>query len=70
MSSVMLQILEGRSTDAQTGAFLVALSIKGESINEVIGAVSVMRELSEKVGVEQPSPGRYLWNWRVGSWYL
>ncbi len=52
MSSVMLQILEGRSTDAQTGAFLVALSIKGESINEVIGAVSVMRELSEKVGVD------------------
>ena len=49
MSSVMLQILEGRSTDAQIGAFLVALNIKGESVNEVVGAVNVMRELSEKV---------------------
>ena len=51
MSSVMLQILEGRSTDAQIGAFLVALSIKGESIDEVISAVGVMRELSIKVEV-------------------
>jgi len=49
MSSVILQILEGRSTDAQIGAFLVALNIKGESVNEVVGAVNVMRELSEKV---------------------
>tara|TARA_B100000809_G_scaffold264533_1_gene320638 strand:+ start:857 stop:1876 length:1020 start_codon:yes stop_codon:yes gene_type:complete len=52
MSSVMLQILEGRSTDAQIGAFLVALSIKGESIDEVISAVGVMRELSIKVEVD------------------
>ena len=51
MSSVMLQILEGRSTDAQIGAFLVALSIKGESIDEVISAVGVMRDLSIKVEV-------------------
>jgi anthranilate phosphoribosyltransferase len=49
MSSVILQILEGRSTDAQIGAFLVALNIKGESVNEVVGAVNVMRKLSEKV---------------------
>ena len=52
MSSVMLQILEGRSTDAQIGAFLVALSIKGESIDEVISAVGVMRDLSIKVEVD------------------
>jgi anthranilate phosphoribosyltransferase len=52
MTSVMFQILEGRSTDAQIGAFLVALNIKGESVDEVVGAVSVMRELSEKVEVD------------------
>ena len=52
MTSVMFQILEGRSTDALIGAFLVALNIKGESIDEVVGAVSVMRELSEKVEVD------------------
>ena len=52
MTSIMFQILEGRSTDAQIGAFLAALSIKGESIDEVVGVVSVMRELSEKVEVD------------------
>ena len=52
MTSVMLHILEGRSTDAQIGAFLAALSIQGESIHEVVGVVSVMRELSETVAVD------------------
>ena len=49
MSSVMFEILEGKATDAQIGAFLIALSMKGETVEEVIGAVEVMRELSEKV---------------------
>ena len=49
MSSVMFEILEGKATDAQIGAFLIALSIKGETVEEVIGAVEVMRELSTKV---------------------
>ena len=45
----MFEILEGKATDAQIGAFLIALSMKGETVEEVIGAVEVMRELSEKV---------------------
>ncbi len=49
MSSVMFEILEGKATDAQIGAFLIALSMKGETVEEVIGAVEVMRELSAKV---------------------
>ena len=36
MSSVMLQIMSGRATDAQIGAFLIALRIKGETIDEIL----------------------------------
>ena len=49
MSSIMSEILEGNTTDAQIGAFLMALSMKGETIEEVLGAVGVMRSLSAKV---------------------
>ena len=54
MSSIMTEILEGRTTDAQIGAFLIALSIKGETIDEVVGAVNVMRKLSSKVHTDVP----------------
>ena len=53
MSSIIKEILEGASTGAQIGAFLSALSAKGESINEIIGAAKVMREFSQKVNVPQ-----------------
>ena len=45
MRDVMRQIMSGGASDAQIGAFLVALRIKGESIDEITGAVEVMREL-------------------------
>ena len=49
MSEIIFEILDGRATDSQIGAFLIALSMKGETVDEIIGAVSVMRELSTKV---------------------
>ena len=49
MSEIMSEILNGKSTDAQIGAFLIALSIKGETVDEVLGAVYAMRLLSTKV---------------------
>ena len=55
MSEIILEILEGKVTDAQIGAFLIALSMKGETVDEVIGAVSVMRNLSTKVEVNAPN---------------
>ena len=50
-SSVMKQILTGSTSEAQIKAFLVALSTKGESVDEVIGSAEVMRTLSTKVSV-------------------
>ncbi len=49
MQSVMRLIMSGGATDAQIGAFLSALSIKGESVDEIVGAATIMRELSVKV---------------------
>ena len=49
MSSVMRQIMSGRATDAQIGAFLIALRIKGETIDEISSAAQVMRDLVEPV---------------------
>ncbi len=53
MSDVMLDLLEGRTTDAQIGAFLIALDMKGESVEEVLGAAKIMRKLSAKVEVNK-----------------
>lgn len=44
MTDVMNQIMSGEATDAQIGAFLIALRVKGESVDEIAGAASVMRE--------------------------
>ena len=49
MQSVMTKIMSGEATDAQIGAFLTALMIKGESVEELVGAATIMRELSSKV---------------------
>ena len=53
MSDVMLDLLEGRTTDAQIGAFLIALDMKGETVEEVLGAAKIMRKLSAKVEVNK-----------------
>ncbi|MFE8070585.1 anthranilate phosphoribosyltransferase [Marinobacteraceae bacterium S3BR75-40.1] len=52
MKSVMHQIMQGEATDAQIGAFLVGLRMKSESIDEIAGAVQVMRELATNVEVD------------------
>jgi anthranilate phosphoribosyltransferase len=51
MADVMRQIMTGNATEAQIGGFLVALRMKSESIDEISGAVQVMRELVSKVDV-------------------
>ena len=51
MRDVMRQIMTGMASEAQIGGFLVALRMKGESIDEIAGAVEVMRELATGVKV-------------------
>jgi anthranilate phosphoribosyltransferase len=51
MKAVMSQIMNGVATDAQIGAFLMGLRLKGESLDEIAGAVIVMRDLASGVEV-------------------
>jgi len=45
MQDVMRDIMTGQCTDAQIAAFIMGLRMKGESLDEIEGAVRIMREL-------------------------
>ena len=49
MQDVMGLIMHGEATPAQIGAFLTALMIKGESVDEIVGAATMMRSLAARV---------------------
>lgn len=49
MKSAMKQIMEGEITDSQLAGFLVGLRMKGETIPEITGAASVMRDKAASV---------------------
>lgn len=53
MQGVMHQVMSGELSPAQISGLLIALRIKGESIDEIAAAASVMRELSTKVHVNE-----------------
>ena len=53
MNSVMQTIMQGNATSAQIGGLLVALRIKGETVDEITAAAEVMRELVTKVDVDK-----------------
>lgn len=46
---VMEEIMEGRASNAQIAAFLTAMRMKGETIDEITGCASVMREKSLRI---------------------
>lgn len=50
-AAVLTEIMEGRSDEVQTGAFLIALRTKGETVPELIGLSRTMRSLAEPVAV-------------------
>ncbi|MCB1756816.1 MAG: anthranilate phosphoribosyltransferase [Gammaproteobacteria bacterium] len=52
MRDVMMQIMTGEATGAQIGGFLVALRLKGETVEEIAAAAAVMRELATPVSVK------------------
>lgn len=51
MMAAMELIMTGQASEAQIGAFLVALRMKGETIDEITGAARVMRKLAAGVAI-------------------
>jgi len=54
--AAMEEIMTGQSTDAQIGAFLTALRMKGETAQELIGFARVMRERAEPLWNGEAKP--------------
>jgi anthranilate phosphoribosyltransferase len=52
MQDVMREIMTGQCTDAQVGAFLMGLRMKSETIDEIVGAAQLMRELAAPVRID------------------
>jgi anthranilate phosphoribosyltransferase len=53
-AAAMEAIMSGAATNAQIGAFLTAMRMKGETVEELIGFAQVMRHKAERV----PAPAR------------
>jgi anthranilate phosphoribosyltransferase len=53
MVEVMGEIADGGATPAQAGAFLTALRMKGETVDEIAGAAQVMRARVDRVRVDR-----------------
>ena len=52
-SAVLEEIMGGRAGEVQTGAFLVALRAKGETVAELVGLARTMRGLAAEVDVDR-----------------
>jgi anthranilate phosphoribosyltransferase len=53
-SAVLEEIMSGRAGEVQTGAFLIALRTKGETVAELVGLVRTMRALAAEVDSSRP----------------
>jgi len=53
MTDVMQQIMTGEASDAQIGGFLIGMRMKGETVDEITAAASVMRSLATPVELEK-----------------
>jgi anthranilate phosphoribosyltransferase len=50
-AAVLREVMEGRSSEPETAAFLIALRTKGETVDEIAGCARTMRELAVPVRV-------------------
>ncbi len=53
-AACMEEIMSGEATPAQFGAFVTALRLKGETVDEIVGMARVMREKALRVSVAGP----------------
>ncbi len=53
-ASVMEEIMEGEATPAQFGAFVTALRLKGETVDEIVGLAKTMKAKAIPVSVAGP----------------
>ncbi len=53
-AACMEEIMSSEATPAQFGAFVVALRLKGETVDEIVGMARVMREKALRVAIEGP----------------
>ena len=58
-AAVLAEIMEGRAGEVQTGAFLIALRAKGETVPELVGLARTMRSLAAPVKSARAGPGRH-----------
>ncbi len=54
MAAVVGQIMDGRASPAQVGALLAALRMKGETVDEAVGAAQAMRQRMLRVETDYP----------------
>ncbi len=52
--AVMREVMEGQATVAQIAAYMTALRMKGETVDEIAGSAKVMREKAVRVRVSDP----------------
>ncbi len=52
--AAMQEIMHGNASDAQIGAYLMGLRMKGETIDEITGSVRAMRDLALRVPITDP----------------
>ena len=51
---VMREIMQGEATDAQIAAYITALRVKGETVEEITGSARVMREKAVHIRLDAP----------------
>jgi anthranilate phosphoribosyltransferase len=49
MMTVMEEVMEGRATPSQIASFITALSMKGETVEEVTGAARILRQKATRI---------------------
>ena len=58
-AACMEELMTGTATPAQFGAYVTALRMKGETVDEIAGMARVMREKSSRIDARRPA-ARYV----------